>query len=743
MPWTEAGLQDGWTLEGPGAEGLPALVPGTVAGAFRAAGRPVPDDLDEQPWTFRTVFATPEGDGPVWLRLEGLATLATVELGGEALLESSSMWRAHAVEVTGRLAPIGAPNELTLRFAPLGPELRRPRRPRARWRTRLVAGGLRWHRTMLLGRMPGIAPGPAAVGPWRPVVLERREGPGCTGLRLRARLSPDGDGLLAVHPPGLEGVEPGSVEVVLDGPSGVHRAALDPEGRALLRVPGVARWWPHTHGEPVLHRVRLLADGEEIARTRVGFRTLRAGATDAHDVERDGLDLHVNGVRTWARGAVWTPIDLVGLAPGRDELRETLTAVRDCGMNLVRVVGTAAYETDAFHDLCDELGLLVWQDAMFANLDYPLGDPAFAETVREELEVLVARLAGRASTTVLCGGSEIGQQVAMLGLEPALARDGAGYTLLPAAVEAAGCDAVVVPEAPCGGPRPFRTDVGVANYFGVGGYRRGLDDVRRAEVRFASECLALANLPGDEVLAAAGPDGGVPRDAGAAWDFADVRDHYLRLLHGVDPAALRAADPERYRELSRAVSGEVMAEVMGEWRRAASPCGGAIILWLRDLVPGAGWGLLDHRGQPKEAFHHLGRALAPLAVWTTDEGLNGIAVHVANDGPVAFSGALLVSLVADGGRIVEETRTAIEVRAHTTAEYDFEALLGRWADVSGAFGFGPPAHEAVAVALQRGDVEVSRAVRRPSSSHPPPAVGEGRRAADPFSSDAGPGRLAP
>ena len=301
----------------------------------------------------------------------------------------------------------------------------------------------------------------------------------------------------------------------------------------------------------------------------------------------------------------------------------------------------------------------------------------------------------------------------MLGLDPSLARGGVGDELLPAAVARAGCDAVVVADAPTGGERPFRTDVGVANYFGVGGYRRGFDDVRRAGVRFASECLALANVPDEAVVAAAGQDGGVPRDADAAWDFADVRDHYLRLLFAEDPAALRAADPARYLELSRAVSGEVMAEVLGEWRRAASPCGGALVLWLRDLVPGAGWGVLDHRREPKVAWHHLRRALAPVAVWTTDEGLNGVAVHVANDRSEPLRCELRVALLTGGETVVAEGRVTLDVPPHTTVEHDAEAVLGRFADVSYAYRFGPPAHDVVLATLEDRGTVLSRSVRFP------------------------------
>jgi beta-mannosidase len=740
-------------------EWKPARVPGTAAAVRRDAGSWRPGDshdFDAEDWWFRTCFeAAPARSGEeVLLHLEGIATVAEVFLNGSLVLESDSMFAAHALEVGSLLHGDG--NELTIRCRALAPLLRVRRKPRARWRTRLVDGGLRFFRTMLLGRAPGFAPGPAAVGPWRPVWLERREGIVVEDLALRTRLDGD-DGVLSVLATlrSLDGQAPQGAVVELSGPSGAYEEVLAVEGTrddarfsGELRVPAVARWWPHTHGEPALHEVRLrfetTAGTRTVAAGRVGFRTLAPGPGPDHDAEAEGLDLHLNGVRVFARGAVWTPIDPVGLAPSAEQLRSALEQVRAAGMNMLRIPGTSAYESPEFHDLCDELGILVWQDFMFANLDYPIADEAFAATVGAEAHAVLARLAARPSLAVLCGNSEVEQQVAMLGLEPELGRGELFGELLPRLCEEACPEVPYLPSAPCGGARPFRPDRGVANYYGVGGYRRPLEDARRAEVRFASECLAFANVPDEAGVEAILPEApadvvvhhprwkaGVPRDAGTGWDFDDVRDHYLGALFGVDPGELRRYDHERYLELSRAVSGEAMAAVFGEWRRAGSPCGGGLVLWMRDLMPGAGWGLVDSSGTPKCACHHLRRALAPTAVWMTDEGLAGVGVHVANDGPEPLAAWLRLGLYRDGEQSVGEARVELALPAHGNLSLDLEEALGRFADASWAYRFGPPAQDLIVASIERDGEEgaelLSQSVHfpagRPSGMETPERLG--------------------
>jgi beta-mannosidase len=440
---------------------------------------------------------------------------------------------------------------------------------------------------------------------------------------------------------------------------------------------------------------------------RIGFRSLRA----LGELDRDGIRLAVNDVPVFARGAVWTPPDLAVPCSTREQLRPVLQRVLDAGMNMLRIPGVGCYEGDAFYDLCDELGILVWQDFMFANLDYPAEDPAFRETVTREARQLLSRIGGRPSLAVLCGGSEVAQQAAMMGLDPHVAGGPLYEELLPSLIAEADVLVPYVPSTPWGGDLPFRPSRGVANYYGVGAYLRPLEDARRSEVRFAAECLAFSNVPDDEALAAlsvpAGPvahhplwKAGVPRDVGASWDFDDVRDHYLGQLFGVDPAALRYTDHERYLELSRQVTGEVMAEVLGEWRRAQSPCAGALVLWLKDLRPGAGWGLLDHRGGAKVAFHHVRRALAPVAVWSTDEGLDGIAVHLANDSALPITARLRIAMYRDLEVRVEELKRDIVLEPHAGLTENVEALLGRFVDASFAYRFGPPSHDLIVLSLE-------------------------------------------
>jgi beta-mannosidase len=133
-----------------------------------------------------------------------------------------------------------------------------------------------------------------------------------------------------------------------------------------------------------------------------------------------------------------------------------------------------------------------------------------------------------------------------------------------------------------------------------------------------------------------------------------------------------------------------MERTLLEWRRKRSQCGGALIWFLRDLWPGAGWGLIDASGRPKSAWYGVRRACAPVAVAMSDEGVNGAAVHVINDSPAPLAGTLELTLWRNGETNVGRGSLAIEVAPHDAVEIAAATLFESWLDLTWAYRFGPP-----------------------------------------------------
>lgn len=688
-----------------------ARVPGTAASAIMQDGAsPVGArrDFDADDWWFRLREVGPiaEGGRRV-LHLGGLATFADVWVDGTPVLHSENMFLEHEVDVTSVLRP---ESQIAIRFASLAQQLAK-KRPRPRWRSQLLnQQQLRWFRTTLVGRIPGWTPPLAPVGPYRPVSVESQTHVSVVSASVRAQLDGE-DGVCSarLHLAEIDATVEG-VALQIAG----RRAELPLERLAdgvlaagSVHCPAVARWWPHTHGEPALHQVsvelRTNRGPVTIDLGRTGFRTIEVDRSD------DGFAFRINGVKVFCRGAVWTPLDVPGLQSPEADLRDALGQMRGAGMNMVRLGGTMTYEPAAFHDACDELGLLVWQDLMFATLDYPALDETFDASVRTEGRQLLDRLQLSPSLALVCGNSEVQQQAAMVGLPRSEWDSRLFGATFPEIVRDARPDVHYLESTPTGGPLPFRLDTGVSHYYGVGAFRRPLHDARRAGVRFAAECLGFGNVPCDETIAELMEGevptnhprwkAAVPRDKGAGWDFDDVRDHYLREIFDVDPVALRSHQVTRYLQLGRVVTGEAMAAVMAEWRRRRSTCRGALVWLLRDFAPGAGWGLLDARGRRKAAYYILGRVLQPIAVFLTDEGLNGISVHVANDSPRPLEGRVQLVLYRRGEIPVAEAESDFSVPEHETVELHGDALLGRFTDSTYAYRFGPPGHDVVAATL--------------------------------------------
>ncbi len=720
-------LSEGWELAPAPTQHprwFPACVPGTVASSLRDAGEWSFDSparrFDAEEWNYRTRFvAEPrQSDERIFLGFEGLATLAQVRLNDAVLFDSSNMFRAHRVDVSEML---GAENELTIRFSPIDAALK-IRRPRPRWRTPMVEHQqLRWIRASLLGRTPGWSPPAAPVGPWRPIWLERQRWLQIDDPRWQATLiGTDGRLSFSATLSALSGTTIRAARLIArrSGTQMESELILAPTGvvHAELWLPNVDLWWPHTHGEACLYQATLLIEVDHAGTRRqinaplgeVGFRSLRL------EREAGRFSLHVNEQEIFCRGAAWMPLDCVSLQATPSAYAEAIERVRDAGMNMLRVAGPTVYESDAFFDCCDSAGVMIWQDFMFANMDYPAEDPEFAASVRIEASQQLSRLQGHPSLVVLCGNSEGAQQAAMSGAPRECWAPRLFEVELAALVDELAPGVPYCPSSTHGGAFPFQPNEGVSSYYGVGAYLKPLNDARRSGVRFASECLAFANVPQDETLASIALGHGLrchharwkersPRDLGAGWDFDDVRDFYLESLFRVDAMRMRYADHDRYLQFSRVASGEVMAAAFAEWRRAGSSCGGALVWFLNDLWPGAGWGVIDSTGLPKAAYYYVKRVLQPLALTVSDEDCNGLTIHLVNESRGARRVLLELRLFKGSAPIGVPALKQVDLPPASTREIAATDLLEGFMDLSYSFRFGPPAYDLLHAALYAPD----------------------------------------
>lgn len=688
---------------------LVAQVPGTVAQSLRLAEQEKcltaiePDHYD---WWYSCEFSHEQKSGHQYhLTFEGLATLAEVWLNNRLILAAQNMFVPETVEVTDKLL---ASNQLVICFRSTA-EFLQEKRPRPRWKTNLVDHQqLRWLRTSLLGRIPGWCPAFKPIGPWRNIVLQESQNVNLVASRITNIVADD-----LIFNADFELALSSNTNATLSGQLILGPYVLDlvirpqKDNRYSCSTKGVLTkadlWWPHTHGHPTLLECRLLIKHQQ---TDYEFNLGQRGFKQLHLNRHQGLvEINVNQTTIFCRGACWTISDIETLNGTSESLQESLRLARDAGLNMLRIGGTMVYESNYFYQLCDQLGIMVWQDFMFANMDYPITDENFHANIIRETTAQLNRLAQYACISVYCGNSEIQQQAAMMGQTAECWSNNFFDSELKELCSALHPSSIYFPSTPCEGALPFSINQGVSHYYGVGAYKRPLNDAVIAAVKFTPETLGISNIPEQNTIdtllngntfTAHDPiwKKGVPRDSSAGWDFEDIRDFYLAQLFKQDPVYLRSHNPQQYLELSRAVSSELMLRTLANWRAPNHPCRGALIWFYKDIFPGAGWGLLDSNNQPKAAYYGVKRASAKLAVYFLDKGLDGLFLNLINETGQPKNITLNIKAFKHGNiETLSITKTLTLTQAET--EISLNEWLGYFNDLNYSYGFGPKQQDVV------------------------------------------------
>ncbi|HPP16487.1 MAG TPA: glycoside hydrolase family 2 TIM barrel-domain containing protein, partial [Dictyoglomaceae bacterium] len=185
-----------------------------------------------------------------------------------------------------------------------------------------------------------------------------------------------------------------------------------PEGRVFLKIPLSIKnprlWFPKGYGEQHLYTVQLVLldqDGNVLDKVEEKFGIRKVELVTQEDEKGESFIFRVNDIPIFAKGANFIPLDSFLPRVKEEDYKFLLTKLKEAGANMLRIWGGGVYEDDIFYDLCDELGIMVWQDFMFACAEYP-DDEEFSGKVQKEAEYVVKRLRNHPSVVIWCGNNE-------------------------------------------------------------------------------------------------------------------------------------------------------------------------------------------------------------------------------------------------------------------------------------------------------------------------------------------------
>jgi beta-mannosidase len=706
-------LNGRWTVrqyDQPDDSMLEAVVPGCIHGDLLRAGA-IPDPyyrenerelqwIGDADWIYRREIDIPAdvlAHDRIELQADGLDTLATVTINGRVAGHADNMFRSWAFDVAGYLKP--GHNVIEIRFASANRHVRRrdAKRRVYRWgQTGLSVAAFSWIRKEACNFGWDWAPVLVTCGIWRDIRIVAFDRARLADVHVRQRHARGKvDLTVDVSAERIGRVRLSATVTVTRNGRRVANVTVPLRGRRATLEMTIARpalWWPRGLGSQPLYDVRVelhTPDGERLDRwhRRIGLRRLEL----IRRPDRWGESFHfsANGKPFFAKGANWIPADAVLSRLHPNDYARLLSDAAEVNMNMLRVWGGGIYEHDAFYDRCDELGICVWQDFMFACSTYPTFDAEFMASVEAEAVDNVRRLRHHASLALWCGNNELEQGlVSDTWTDHTMSWADYGKLfdrLLPRVVRAHDGERTYwpcSPHSPHGDRKDFNNPTcGDAHLWSVWHGRQPFEWYRTCEHRFNSEfgfqsfpCPATVRrytLPEDRNVTAPVMEWHQRSGIGNAVIMQYMLD-WFRVPRDFDATLW----------LSQIQQGMAMKFAVEHWRRSM-PRGMGTLYWqLNDSWPVASWSSIDGYGVWK-ALHYMARHFyAPVMVSAVEDvGRGRVDVHVVNDRLGAFRGALRWTLTTAAGESLATGREPASVpggRSRRVTRLDVAEPLARW-----------------------------------------------------------------
>ena len=688
-------------MDGISFQTVPATVPGNVELDLLAAGRIQDPTLDSRiyqlerwetfQWRYSRRFPTPAipEDGQCILRFEGIDCYADIYLNGEWVGETDNMLIAHTFEVGPLLRPAGEENTLEVYLRSSVIEGRRQVTPS-------FSRNSPSPESIYVRRPPhsygwDIMPRLVSAGLWRGVYLDVLEKASVTDAfwyvesldpeTRDARVYLDytlclpndfqtGD-LVLEYALSLDGKVCAEGETVIDAHA----------GRVPVTVPQAELWWPRGYGAQPLYDATLRlkdANGNILDRdsVRLGIRTARLDATPVHTEAQPGrFRFLVNGEPIFIKGSNWTPLDAFH---SRDAalLDRTFALALTLNCNMLRCWGGNVYEDHAFFDLCDENGILVWQDFAMGCSQYPQ-DADFQARIGEEVRSVVRKLRNHPSLVLWSGNNEndVSLRWSMKAFDGDPNRDVVSRVTIPAAlfecdptrsylpsspyyspeVVAMGFDPHTLPEDHLWGPRGYYKDpyyTGATCLFASETGYHGMPCRESLEQMFSPDNV----YPWSDVESHRWKDPWLTKAVreSPAYGYTPKRNNLMinqvNILFGEVPS-----DLDRFIEASQCVQAEAVKYFIERFRTAKFSPRTGILWWnIKDGWPILSDAVVDWYFRPKKAFGYICRAQEDVCVMVADaEGKKGHPLVAVNDTREAVRGKVSVTDSASGKAVYQ------------------------------------------------------------------------------------------
>lgn len=423
-------------------------------------------------------------------------------------------------------------------------------------------------------------------------------------------------------------------------------------------------WWVRGYGEQPLYRVEVLVqrrgDIYDAKIQRVGLRTLTVNRKK--DKWGESFNFNINGINIFAMGANYIPEDNL---IGRTSYERTKLLLENCiksNFNTIRVWGGGYYPEDYFYDLCDEYGLIVWQDFMFACAAYNLTGK-FQKNIEAEIVDNIIRFRNHPSLALWCGNNEMESAWLYWGLpkNDKLLED---YTimferLIPELVDKYDPDRMYWPSSPSSGGgmfEPCSDTHGDAHYWDVWHGKKPFDDFKNYYFRFASE-YGFQSFPSIKTISTFAEE----KDYNI---YSPVMERHQKCIdngHGNATIMYYMSQyylyPTKFENIlyaSQVLQGECLKIAIEHFRRNRGRCMGSTYWQLNDCWPAASWATIDYLGRWKASQYYVKRAYAPVLL-SADVEDDGFKLYVTNDSLELFEGKILCEVVNQKtGKVKEE-----------------------------------------------------------------------------------------